>query len=216
MQPWGATLEKLDHISSLPDTMNILDKSGRNLLDQQLHTQFRGFPNAYGNRGAIQRILYDHAKSLGVEISFGQPVSKIFETESSAGVMIGERTYEADFVIAADGVRGKTREYVTKKEDRPKKSGFAVYRSWFPLDALKGDPATEAIAKADKAFFKVWIAKDTHAILTTNLKMRAATCFVTHKVSVWHYMYFPIVFCLVVILIVVGHYGYSRRLECQG
>lgn len=183
MQPWGATLEQVNRISSLPDTMNILDKSGRTLLDQELHTGFQGFPNAYGKRGSIQQILYDHAKSLGVEISLGRPVSKIFETASSAGVMVGQHTYEADLVIAADGVRGRSRDYVTGAADRPKKSGFAVYRSWFPLDVLSDDPATEAIAKSDRPLFKIWIAKDTHAILTTNLNMRAATCFVTHKVS---------------------------------
>ena len=63
------------------------------------------------------------------------------------------------------------------------KSGFAVYRSWFSMDLLKEDAVTKDIATADKDMIKVWIAQDTHAILTTNRSANAVTCFVTHKVS---------------------------------
>lgn len=73
------------------------------------------------------------------------------------------------------------RKHVTSFGDRPKKSGFAVYRSWFPLDALADDPVTADSAKSEKAFFKIWIAEDTHAILTTNPTLQSATFFVTHK-----------------------------------
>ncbi|KAH8886613.1 FAD/NAD(P)-binding domain-containing protein [Thozetella sp. PMI_491] len=184
MEPWGRVLPEITKLSALPSIMSIQDKNGKLLLDQTLHTEYEGYPNAYGNRGKIQSLLYQHAFSLGVKVNFGMPVTSIFETSSTAGIQIqgpeGEK-YEAHCVIAADGVRSLSRSYVTGISEKPKKSGFAVYRSWFPLSALAEDPLTAPIARAETPLFKIWIAEDTHAILTTNWSMKAATCFVTHK-----------------------------------
>lgn len=36
----------------------------------------------------------------------------------------------ADVVIGADGVRSKARELVLGYFDKPKSSGYAVYRAW--------------------------------------------------------------------------------------
>lgn len=183
MSRWGDVLEKIVQISASPDTMTIMNKDGKVLLDQQLHTDFDGFPIVYGHRGRIQQTFSDYAISLGVEIKWGASVSEVFEDEASAGVIAGGQKYEADFVVAADGVHSKSRSYVVGTVDRPKKSGFAVYRSWFPLQLLQDDPVTQEIANSDKPLFKIWIAEDTHGILTTNPALQSATCFVTHKVS---------------------------------
>lgn len=37
----------------------------------------------------------------------------------------------ADVVIGADGVRSKARELVLGYFDKPKSSGYAVYRAWY-------------------------------------------------------------------------------------
>ncbi|KAL6405131.1 hypothetical protein AUP68_11975 [Ilyonectria robusta] len=181
MSRWGDVLEKIVKISASPDTMTIMNKDGKVLLNQQLHTDFDGFPIVYGHRGRIQQTFNEYAISLGVEIEWGASVSQVFEDEGSAGVIAGGQKYEADFVIAADGVHSKSRSYVVGTVDRPKKSGFAVYRSWFPLQLLQDDPVTQEIATSDKPLFKIWIAEDTHGILTTNPALQSATCFVTHK-----------------------------------
>lgn len=130
MKPWGNVLEQVTKISSMPKIMSILDQNRKVWLDQDLHTEFDGYPNAYGKRGAIQRALYDHAIALGVEVNFNAPVVDIFEDGKSAGVVLkGGSRYEADLVIAADGVRGQPRKHVVGVADRPQKSGFAVFRS---------------------------------------------------------------------------------------
>jgi 2-polyprenyl-6-methoxyphenol hydroxylase-like FAD-dependent oxidoreductase len=125
--------------------------------------------------------MYEYAISLGVKFTFGARVSEYFETEGSAGIVINGQKHEGDFVIGADGVHSRARNFVTKKEERPQKSGFAVFRSWFELDSLLGNPKTEWIAKSPKDLILVWIGHDTHAIITTNVKMRSITCFATHK-----------------------------------
>ncbi|EXJ76282.1 uncharacterized protein A1O5_00790 [Cladophialophora psammophila CBS 110553] len=181
IEHWGPVLDELVKIASQPPVMSIQDKSGKVLLDQHLPAEFRGHPNVFTNRGRAQQLMYDYAVSLGVEILLGSPVIEVFEDDSSAGVVVGSNKYAADAVIAADGVHSKARNFITGQSERPKKSGFAVYRSWFPLQNLKSDPVTAPIAESPTPLFKIWIAEDTHAILTTNVKLQAATCFVTHK-----------------------------------
>ncbi|KAH7126493.1 hypothetical protein B0J13DRAFT_611831 [Dactylonectria estremocensis] len=179
---WGNVLEKIVSISASPEIMSIMDKKGKVLLDQQLHTDFDGFPIIYGHRGRIQHFFYDFAVSLGVEVKWGASVGEIFENDVSAGVLTDDgKKYEADLVIAADGVHSRSRSFVVETADRPRKSGFAVYRSWFPLPLLQNDPVTRDIANSEKPLFKIWIAEDTHGILTTNPALQSATCFVTHK-----------------------------------
>lgn len=181
MESWGDILEDTKNTSTTPGTLSIMSKDGKVFLEQKLPKEYDGYPNAYGKRARIQLKLYEYAVSLGVDVHLGSTVTDVFETENSAGCSVAGQRFEADVLIAADGVHSKTRKHVTGMGDRPKKSGFAVYRSWFPLDALAKDPITADIANSKEALFKIWIAENTHAILTTNPALQSATCFVTHK-----------------------------------
>lgn len=183
MEHWGGILDDIKKTSVSPTVLTIMKKDGKVLLDQNLPTEYDGYPMSYGNRGRIQLKLYEHAKSLGVEVTLGAAVTEVFETAKTAGCYIGDERIEADILIGADGVHSKSRYHVTGISDKPKKSGFAVYRSWFPLARLEEDPVTEYIAKSDTPVYKIWIEQDTHAILTTNPALKSATCFVTHKAS---------------------------------
>lgn len=183
MEHWGNILEDIKETSVSPTVLTIMKKDGKVLLDQQLPTEYDGYPMSYGNRGRIQLKLYEYAKSLGVTVTLGAAVTDVFETGKAAGCYIGDERTEADILIGADGVHSKSRYHVTGLSDKPKKSGFAVYRSWFPLERLAEDPVTEYIAKSDTPLYKIWIEQDTHAILTTNPALKSATCFVTHKAS---------------------------------
>lgn len=183
MEHWGDILQDIKKTSVSPTVLTIMKKDGKVLLDQELPTEYDGYPMSYGNRGRIQLKLYEYAKSLGVEVMLGAAVTEVFETAKTAGCYIGDEKIEADILIGADGVHSKSRYHVTRVSDRPKKSGFAVYRSWFPVERLAGDPVTEHIAKSDTPLYKIWIEQDTHAILTTNPALKSATCFVTHKAS---------------------------------
>lgn len=183
MKDWGDILDDIKATSVTPEVMSIMNKDGKVLLDQKLHVEYDSYPNSYGKRGRIQMKLYEHALSLGVEVTLGTTVDDVFETEKTAGCCVGDKKFEADVLIGADGVHSKCRKHVTGTAERPKKSGFAVYRSWFPLEMLRTDPVTEGIAQSDNPLFYIWIAEDTHAILTTNPSLKSATCFVTHKAS---------------------------------
>lgn len=183
LEHWGDILKDIKETSVSPTVLTIMKKDGKVLLDQDLPTEYDGYPMSYGNRGRIQLKLYEYAKSLGVEVALGAAVTEVFETAKTAGCFIGHERVEADIIIGADGVHSKIRYHVTGSSDRPRKSGFAVYRSWFPLERLADDPVTEYIAKSAAPLYKIWIEQDTHAILTTNPALKSATCFVTHKAS---------------------------------
>lgn len=189
MEPWGQVLGDAVKAAAPLEKLEIMNQDGRLLLEQPLDTLFDGYPNVYVNRGHVQKLMLDYAVSLGVEIKLGCPVSDVFESEDTAGIRVREHTFEADCVLAADGVKSKARSAVTGMSDRPKKSGFAIYRAWFPLDVFLKEPAVEHLMHTERPVCKLWIAPDSHAILTTNLNMRAATCFLTHKVRISRHLF---------------------------
>ncbi|KAH7351465.1 hypothetical protein BKA66DRAFT_575559 [Pyrenochaeta sp. MPI-SDFR-AT-0127] len=179
---WGGGLmEEVWKIAAQPDSLKIQDKNGKLLLEQPLAKDFDGFPNIYTNRTRLQNLLYKHALSLGVQFTFNARVTEYFEEDTAAGLILNGTKHVADVVLVADGVHSKGRAFLTGAPEKAMKSGFAVYRSWFPLDRLSGNELTWQYASADKDQFEIWIAEDTHAVLTTNVKEQTCTCFATHK-----------------------------------
>ncbi|KAM5356837.1 hypothetical protein ACJ41O_003483 [Fusarium nematophilum] len=124
--------------------------------------------------------MYDYAVQLGVEFVFGKCIANYWEDGERAGIYVDGEKIEADAVVAGDGVHSKARKYVTGVDEKPKRSGFAVYRSWFSMDALD-DPLTQQFATCGKDLNYVWIGTDIHAVVTTNSNLQSVTAFVTHR-----------------------------------
>lgn len=85
-----------------------------------------------GHRGELHEVVFNYARDeLGIPIHLGQMVEEYFEDANQAGIVLknGEKVY-ADLVIGADGVRSKARELVLGYVDKPKSSGYAVWRAW--------------------------------------------------------------------------------------
>ncbi|KAJ3548980.1 hypothetical protein NM208_g569 [Fusarium decemcellulare] len=177
---WDDTLAKLEAISARPETMVVHDQNGKVLLTQEFALDYNGEPNVYTHRSRTQRLMYDYALQVGVEFVFGKRITDYWEDAARAGIYIDGEKIEADAVVAADGVRSKARRYVTGIDENPKRSGFAVYRSWFSMDALD-DELTRGFATCGKDMNCIWIGTDIHAIVTTNNNLRSVTAFVTHK-----------------------------------
>lgn len=84
-----------------------------------------------------------------------------------------------DVVIAADGVRSKARKTVLGYEDKPKSSGYAVWRSWFPNKDMLADPETAHFCNNGDTF-NGWIGPDMHFLFST-IKDGSDCCWVlTH------------------------------------
>jgi 2-polyprenyl-6-methoxyphenol hydroxylase-like FAD-dependent oxidoreductase len=183
MARWGDTLQQAAKMSAQPGTMTMFDKHGKVLIQPPLPTEIDGSPILYANRGALQRLMYDYAISLGIKVHFGVRVKEYFEDEHHAGVIVDGERIEGDGVIVADGIHSTARKHVIGIHQHPRTSGFAVYRSAFPLSLLANDPLTKKYAESDRDIFHVWLGTDVHAILFILVSSQTAVIFCTHKVS---------------------------------
>ncbi|KIH88774.1 salicylate hydroxylase [Sporothrix brasiliensis 5110] len=135
-----------------------------------------------GHRGELHQIVFDYARDeLQIPIHLGHYVEDYFEDGAQAGIVVkgGRRVY-ADVVVGADGVRSKARTLVLGYEDKPKSSGYAVWRAWFPNTDMMRDPRTRAFC-ANGDTFNGWIGPDVHFLFST-IKNGSDCCWVlTHR-----------------------------------
>ncbi|KEQ97889.1 hypothetical protein AUEXF2481DRAFT_62949, partial [Aureobasidium subglaciale EXF-2481] len=135
-----------------------------------------------GHRGELHTIVFEYARDeLGIPIYLGKRAQEYFEDETQAGIVLegGEKVY-ADVVIGSDGVRSKARQLVLGYDDRPKPSGYAVFRAWFPNTDMMADARTRKFC-ANGDTFQGWIGPDVHFLFST-IKGGKDCCWVmTHK-----------------------------------
>jgi 2-polyprenyl-6-methoxyphenol hydroxylase-like FAD-dependent oxidoreductase len=121
-----------------------------------------------GHRGEFHSIVFNYVKDdLKIPIHLGCRISKYFETEIEAGITLesGENV-SGDVVIGADGVRSKARQLVLGYEDKPKSSGYAVFRAWFTNEEMIKDPETKHFCENGDTF-NGWIGPDVHFLFST-------------------------------------------------
>ena len=94
------------------------------------------------SRPKLIRALYDYALSLGIPITFGKRVVDYEESdETDRAVAVTDRgvRFEADIVVAADGIGSKVAKVMVGKEVRAVSSGVSVYRVTYPTKLLQED-----------------------------------------------------------------------------
>lgn len=133
--------------------------TGEVVVNQRTPPQDMTAPVFNGHRGELHEIVFNHAKEMGVEIILNQRVEQYWETETAAGIMLEDGTkVEGDVVVGSDGVRSKARTLVLGYEDKPKSSGYAVWRSWFSNEDMMADPDTRQFCENGDTF-NGWIGK---------------------------------------------------------
>jgi salicylate hydroxylase len=107
-----------------------------------------GFSERYGapyyvvHRAALQSLMFKRAMELGVDVRLGSGV-KTYD-EGAKVVLENGELYEADLVVAADGIHSKARKAVLDGEDQlPERPGFAAYRAMVDVELMEGDPDVE-------------------------------------------------------------------------
>lgn len=119
-------------------------------------------PGTFQMRPLVYKMFVNQVERLGVNVQFGRRVVDYYEDaeKNKAGVVCedGEK-YEADVVIAADGVGSKSQKLVGGQV-RARSSGRAMWRAAFPIENLDKDPEV-------KEFFKMVEGK--HPIVRTYL-----------------------------------------------
>ncbi|KAH7379764.1 putative MAK1-like monooxygenase [Cadophora sp. MPI-SDFR-AT-0126] len=138
-------------------------------------------PNFNGHRGELHQVVFEYAESLGIPIHLGSRVVQYFEDGEKAGIELesGEKV-TGDVVIGSDGVRSKARTLVLGYEDKPKSSGYAVFRAWFSNKDMIADPRTVEFCNNGDTF-NGWIGPDVHFLFST-IKNGSDCCWVlTHR-----------------------------------
>jgi len=106
---------------------------------------------------------------------------RYFEDEKEAGIELDDGTLvTGDVVVGADGVRSRARTLVLGYEDKPKSSGYAVWRAWFSNKDMIADPRTAQFCNNGDTF-NGWIGPDVHFLFST-IKNGSDCCWVlTHR-----------------------------------
>lgn len=129
-------------------------------------------------------IVFDYAKDvLGIPIRTGCKVVEYFEDSKGAGVVLesGEKV-TGDVVIGSDGVRSKARELVLGYVDKPKSSGYAIFRAWFSAEPLLEDPMTRGFVENGDTFTG-WLGQDVHFLVAVLKGGKDISWVLTHKVN---------------------------------
>ncbi|KLO05518.1 monooxygenase [Schizopora paradoxa] len=182
-QRWGLH-ETFWPICTHHQELNLHNAQGELICVQKLPSVQFGAYSYNGHRGELHERLFAFAKSLGVDIRLGQDVSEYWEDEEvgEAGVISNGELLRADIVVGADGVRSKARSLVLGYDDKPKSSGYAIYRAWFDTheQGVDRDPLTDYLVKNGDAFYG-WIGKDVHFLASSSKNGRALSWVITHK-----------------------------------
>jgi len=118
--------------------------TGEIVLNQKTPPRDDKAPMFNGHRGELHEIVFNYAKEIGVEINLGHRVNEYWENADEAGIVLEDGTrVSGDVVVASDGVRSKARTLVLGYEDKPKSSGYAVWRAWFSNKDMLADPETK-------------------------------------------------------------------------
>ncbi|KAK0617638.1 hypothetical protein B0T14DRAFT_569127 [Immersiella caudata] len=130
-------------------------------------------PGTFQMRPLVYQMYVNQVKRLGVKIQFGKKVTEYWEEENRAGVVTdqGER-FEADVVIAADGVGSKSQKLVGGQV-RAMKSGRAMWRAAFSKQHLEKNPEVKEFFKmqegdtGEEPIIRTWLGPGTYAMTLT-------------------------------------------------
>ena len=137
------------------------------------------------SRPKLINALYDYATALGITVTFGQRVVDYYEIlkANKAGAITEHgRRFEADLVIAADGVGSFAWKAVSQQVSPPKSSGFSVYRVAYSTKTAFEDPLvakTFALEEGGDDICHLYLGHNTHGIVLVSPEI--TTWMLTHK-----------------------------------
>lgn len=131
-------------------------------------------PGTFQMRPLIYEMFIRQVKKLGVKIEFGCRVVDYYEDEArgKGGCITDQgKKYEADVVIAADGVGSKSQKLVGGQV-RARSSGRAMWRAAFDIKHLDKNPAVKEAFKmqgenGDEPIVRTYLGPGTYALTLT-------------------------------------------------
>jgi 2-polyprenyl-6-methoxyphenol hydroxylase-like FAD-dependent oxidoreductase len=164
-EKWPGVIEEMQKVARQTTWLDFYSWKGEFVSRQSFEGEKSWGPRINGHRGELYSIIHQHVVDRGIEIRWGQRVTDYFEVDSCAGVVVNGENMYADVVIAAEGVRSRGRKIVLGFDDKPKSSGYAVYRSWFAGDAIRDNSLLAHLVDGDS--HSGYIGPDLHFLVSS-------------------------------------------------
>uniref|UniRef100_A0A093XAV9 6-hydroxynicotinate 3-monooxygenase n=1 Tax=Talaromyces marneffei PM1 TaxID=1077442 RepID=A0A093XAV9_TALMA len=174
LKRWGL-YEELIAIGNKNPVMNIRRWDDGKIMATQPLMDMAGY---IGHRGDYHVAFINRVKQLGIPINMGHEIVSFDEDAPSVTLKDG-RTFYADLIVGADGIKSRARELVLGFSDAPKSSGYACYRAYFKGEILKDVPACQEYLKQDCV--NIWIGEDKHLVQNTLRDGEEFNWIITHK-----------------------------------
>jgi len=129
-------------------------------------------PGTFQMRPLVYKMFVNQVERSGVKVEFSKRVVSYYEDEKTgkAGVVTdADEKFEADVVIAADGVGSKSQSLVGGQV-RAMSSGRAMWRAAFPIEHLDQNPEVKEFFRmmdGDEPIVRTWLGPGTYALTLT-------------------------------------------------
>lgn len=142
-------------------------------------------PGAFQMRPLVYQMFLRQVERLNIPLEYNRKVVDYYEDEErgKGGVITDDgQKYEADVVIAADGVGSKSQALVGGQV-RAKSSGRAMWRAAYPREHIKSNPEVEKffhMMPGDEPIVRTFLGyvhpmRSLNSVMTNTLKDRRLT-----------------------------------------
>lgn len=148
--PWVVYQKISGEVIAGPEAFSWTPRGAKTVLDGEGDSDRAPVPTRMyrHNRPKFLQMLISQLERVGVQIEYGCRVTEYYEDDTKAGVVLDDgRRFEADVVVAADGIGTKSHRLVNDHDIRARSSGWASFRAAFPVDRIsKNEELDEKLA----------------------------------------------------------------------
>lgn len=179
---WPEMQAEFDEISLHNAWMETLKHSGEQMVEPKLvaeRLKAQGLnpnipPGTFQMRPLVYKMIFNQVERLGVDVQFNSRVVEYEEMENNKRAACRTedgRRYEADVIIAADGVGSKSQKIVGGQV-RAESSGRAMWRAAFPVEVLDQKPDLKAFfhrvgPNRDQPVIRAFLGPGTYGMVLT-------------------------------------------------
>ena len=120
-----------------------------------------GLPHLQIHRWDYQKILYEEAVRLGVEIRLGTAVSG-FDTNCDHIHLGSGEVLKADLIVGSDGTKSLCRDRLSGYKATPTRSGEVAIRLTLSMDAIRDNQDTKDLLETCN--FDTWMGPHAHVV----------------------------------------------------
>ncbi|TDZ36116.1 FAD-dependent monooxygenase fsr3 [Colletotrichum spinosum] len=118
------------------------------------------------SRSEFHGLLHRYAQNIGIPVRHSAKAVDYTETDEHAVVELesGERL-TADIAVAADGIGSRSWRLVAGANEQPISSGFALFRSTFPVEVALRNPALNEVFATAIPDSRLYFGPGSHMVL---------------------------------------------------